>query len=280
MSNSTSAIHPTAIIDPSSELADDVRVGAYAVIGPNCVIGAGTVIGPQVVIEEFTHLGDNCRVRAGAVLGGPPQDNKFKGERSYLKVGSNNRICEFVTLHRATGEEAETLVGNDNLIMAYAHVGHNSRVGNGVTMANNVALGGHATVEDAAVIGGLVGIHQFVRIGKLAMVGSHSKVPQDVPPFMLVDGRPADVLDLNVVGLRRAGIKPRPRAALRHAYKLLYRSNLNVTQALAAIEQEVEPADEVEYLVAFMQRVKDGHVGPAGRPAPSVVLTTLMSDIG
>ena len=131
-SSSSSNIHPTAVIDPSSELGAGVQVGAYAVIAPHCVIGAETVIGPQVVIEEFTHLGTGCQVRAGAVLGGPPQDNKFKGERSYLKIGNNNAIREFVTLHRATGEEAETVIGDDNLIMAYVHIGHNCQIGSGV----------------------------------------------------------------------------------------------------------------------------------------------------
>ncbi len=259
--NDVPFIHPTAVIDPSAELAEGAQVGAYAVIGPACTIGAGTVIGPQVVIEEFTHIGRDCQIRAGAVLGGPPQDLKFKGERSYLRIGDRNLIREFVTMHRGTGEESETVLGDDNLIMSYSHLGHNCRVGNHTMLANNVQLGGHVTVEDGAILGGLVGIHQFVHIGKMAIVGFHSKAVQDIPPFMLADGSPASVLDINVRGLRRAGIPPASRAALRHAYKLLYRSNLNVSQALEAIEEEVEPDEEVEYLVAFIQRIKGGSAG-------------------
>ena len=257
-----SSIHASAIIDPSTELGPDVSVGPYTVIGPDCVIGAGTTLGPQVVIEAFTRLGENCDVRAGAVLGGPPQDLKFKGERSYLRIGDRNLIREFVTLHRATGEDEATVIGDDNLIMAYVHIGHNCVIGSGTMMANNVALGGHVTVENNAVLGGLVAVHQFVRIGKLAMVGFYSKVMQDIPPFMLAEGRPAAVLELNVVGLRRAGIKAASRAALRRAYKLLYRSQLNVSQALEAItEEETEPDAEMLYLIDFLQRIKGGTSG-------------------
>ena len=254
-------VHPSAVVDPSSELGADVEIGAYTVIGPHCTIGAGTVIGPHVVVEEYTSIGRECQVRAGAVLGGPPQDLKFKGERSFLRVGDRNQVREFVTMHRATGEEQATVIGDDNLIMAYVHIGHNCHVGSHTMMSNNLGLSGHVTVEDGVVFGGFVGVHQFVRIGRLAMVGGYSKVVQDVPPFMLADGRPADVLDLNVRGLRRAGLRPGSRAALKHAYKLLYRSNLNVSQALEAIEEETEPNAELEYLVAFMQRIKGGSSG-------------------
>lgn len=254
-------IHPTAIIDSSTELGEEVSIGAYTVVGPNCSIGAGTVLGPHVVLEEYTLLGRECQVRAGAVLGGPPQDHKFKGERSYVRIGDRNLIREFVTMHRATGQDEATVIGDDNLIMAYVHIGHNCIVGSGTMMANNLGLSGHVTVEDGAVLGGFIGVHQFVRIGRLAMIGGYSKIVTDVPPFMLADGRPADVLDLNVRGLRRAGIPAPSRAALRQAYKLLYRSNLNVSQALEAIEVEIEPNEELNYLVAFMQRIKQGSAG-------------------
>lgn len=255
-------IHPTAVIDPSARLGENVSVGAYSVIGPNCQIGDNTVIGAQAVIEEFTRIGRDCQVRSGAILGGTPQDHKFSGERSYLEIGERNLIREFVTLHRATGEEQATIIGDDNLIMAYAHVGHNCRVGSGIMMANGVTLGGHVAIEDGAVLGGIVAVHQFVRVGKLAMIGAYSKAVQDIPPFMLADGRLADVLDLNARGLRRAGIGAASRAALRRAYKLLYRSSLNVSQALEIIEEEFpEPDPELSYLVAFMRRIKQGTFG-------------------
>lgn len=257
----TMKIHPTALVHPSAEIGAEVEIGAYSVIGPHCQIGDRTVIGPHVVIEELTAIGAECQVRAGSVLGGPPQDRKFGNERSYLRIGDRNLIREFVTLHRSVGAETATEIGDDNLIMAYTHVGHNCKVGSGTTMANNVGLSGHVIVEDGCVIGGFVGVHQYVRIGRLAIIGGYSKVVQDVPPFMLADGRPAEVLDLNVIGLRRAGVKPVSRAALKQAYKLLYRSNLNVSQALEAIDAEIEPDEELSYLVEFISLIKEGSSG-------------------
>ena len=254
-------IHSTAIIDPTAEIGEDVEIGAYSVIGAHCVVGSGSRIGPHVILEENTLLGKECQVRSGAVLGGPPQDLKFKGERSYVRIGDRNLIREYVTIHRATGEEQATQIGDDNLIMAYVHVGHNCILGSHAMISSYVGLSGHITVEDGVVMGGMVGVHQFVRIGKLAMLGGYSKVVQDVPPFMLADGRPADVLDLNVRGLRRAGIGPATRASLRHAYKLLYRSNLNVSQALEVIEEEIEPNPDLDYLVEFIKRIHDGSSG-------------------
>jgi UDP-N-acetylglucosamine acyltransferase len=254
-------IHPTAIIDPTANVEHDVEVGAYTVIGPYCSVGTGTVIGPHVVLEEYTSLGQDCQVRAGAVLGGPPQDRKFKGERSYVRIGNKNLIREYVTIHRATGEGQVTTIGDDNQIMAYVHIGHNCDIASHTTIASYVGLSGHITVEDGVVFGGMVGVHQFVRVGRLAMLGGYSKVVQDVPPFMLADGRPAEVLELNVRGLRRAGLGAATRAALRHAYKLLYRSNLNVSQALEVIEEEIEPGPDLAYLVEFIKRIHEGSSG-------------------
>lgn len=255
-------IHPTAILDPSTQLGENVTIGAYSVIGEQCSIGDGTVLGPHVVLESHTHIGKDCQVRSGAVLGGAPQDLKYKGERSYVRIGDRNLIREFVSLHRATGEEQSTIIGNDNLIMAYAHVGHNCIVGSHCMISSYVGLSGHITVEDGVIFGGMVGVHQFVRVGKLAMLGGYSKVVQDVPPFMLADGRPADILDLNVRGLRRAGIHATTRAQLRSAYKLLYRSNLNITQALEAIADELDTDPELDYLIEFIKRI---HSGSSGR---------------
>ena len=195
------------------------------------------------------------------MLGGVPQDHKFQGEVSYLRIGDRNIIREYVTLHRATGAENATVIGDDNMLMAYCHVGHNCTLGNGITMANMVGISGHVLVEDRAVFGGMVGVHQFVRIGKLAMLGGYSKVAQDVPPFVMVDGRPAKVYDLNVRGLRRVGVPSQVRSGLRQAYKLLYRSNLNLSQAIEAIENEVEPSPERDYMLDFVRNVKFGTSG-------------------
>lgn len=254
-------IHPTAIIDPATSVGENVGVGPYCVVAGNCSIGDGTVLGPHVVIEEHTHIGRDCTIGSGAVLGGLPQDLKYKGERSYVRIGDRNQIREFVSIHRATGEEQSTTLGSDNLVMAYAHLGHNCSVGDHCMLSSYTALAGHITAEDYVIFGGLVGVHQYVRIGKLAMIGAYSKVVQDIPPFMLADGRPADVLDLNVRGLRRAGMEAETRAALKSAYKLLYRSNLNMTQALEAIADKLESDAELSYLTEFIKRIHDGTSG-------------------
>jgi UDP-N-acetylglucosamine acyltransferase len=190
-----------------------------------------------------------------------PQDLKFKGETSYVKIGDRAQIREFVSIHRATGEGEATTVGDDCLIMAYVHIGHNCHVGNKVMLSSYTGLSGHITIEDSVVAGGMVGVHQFVRVGKYGMLGGYSKVVQDVPPFMLADGRPADILDLNVRGLRRAGIDAVTRNSLKQAYRLLYRSNMNRSQALEAIAEEIDSNPEIDYLTQFIERMKDGSSG-------------------
>ncbi|MDI6827242.1 MAG: acyl-ACP--UDP-N-acetylglucosamine O-acyltransferase [Armatimonadota bacterium] len=254
-------IHETAIVHPSAELGVGVQVGPYSVIGPNTIIGDGTIIESHVVIEPWTTIGTNCRICTGAVLGGEPQDHKFKGERSFLKIGDRNIIREYVTIHRATGEDNSTVVGSDNMLMAYCHIGHNCNIGDGIMMANTVGISGHVVIEDKAVFGGMAGVHQYVRIGKLAMIGGHSKIVQDVPPFMMADGRPARVCELNVVGLRRSGVPPKVRTELRQAYKLLYRSNLNLSQAIETIVADIEPSPERDYLLEFVRNIKFGFAG-------------------
>jgi len=259
-------IHPTAIVDPTAELAADVRVGPYSVIGRHVKISAGTVLESHVVVDEWTAIGEKCHIGPGASLGGPPQDHKYQGERSFLIIGNRNEIREFVTIHRATGEENATRIGDDNMIMAYVHIGHNCEIGNSVSMANQVGISGHVVVEDRVVFGGMVGIHQYVRVGKLAMVGGMSKIVQDVPPFMMVDGRPTDVVGLNVLGLRRAGVGASARAGLKQAYRLLYRSDMNLSQAIEAVENEVEPTEERDYLLAFVNSIRAGYGGRGNAP--------------
>lgn len=254
-------IHPTALVDSRAEIGQGVKIGPYSIIEPDVVIGDGTEIDANVTIHSGTTIGRNCKIMTGAVLGGPPQDYKFRGEKTYLKIGDGNIIREYVTIHRASGEGEATIIGDNNMLMAYCHIGHNCRLGSGITMANMVGISGHTLIEDKVVFGGIVGVHQKVRIGKLAMIGGFSKVVQDVPPFAMADGRPLKVYDLNVIGLRRNGVPAKVRADLKHAYKLLYRSNLNVTQALEAIENEIEPSEELQYLLDFIRSIRFGFGG-------------------
>lgn len=254
-------IHSTAIVDATATIGQGVRIGPYCVIGRNVSVGDGTRIDSHVVIEENTSLGKDCTVLTGAVLGGAPQDYKYHGEETFLRIGDGNVIREYVTVHRASGEGEATVIGDSNMFMAYCHIGHNCTLGSGITMANMVGISGHTLIEDKVVFGGIVGVHQKVRIGKLAMVGGFSKVVQDVPPFAMADGRPSRVCDLNVIGLRRNGVPPKVRSDVKQAYKLLYRSNLNVTQALEAIENEIEPSEELQYLLDFIRNVRLGFGG-------------------
>lgn len=255
------AIHPTAMVAPNALIGQGVSIGAYSVIGKNVQIGDGTRIDSNVVIESNVSIGKECLILSGAVLGGEPQDKKFHGEDTFVRIGEGNIIREYVTIHRASGDGEATVLGDNNMLMAYCHVGHNCKLGDNITMANYVGVSGHVLIEDKVVFGGFVGVHQKVRIGQLAMVGGMSKVVQDVPPFAIVDGRPTRVCDLNVIGLRRNGVSPKVRADIRLAYKLLYRSNLNVTQALEAIERDIEPSDELNYLLDFVRSVREGFGG-------------------
>ena len=252
-------VHETAIVKPGAKIGKNVEIGPYTIIEENVEIGEGTVIGPHVVIDGWTRIGKNNEIFHGASIGRVPQDMKFKGEKSYVFIGDNNVIRENVTIHRGTEEGgSETRIGNNNFIMAYCHVAHDCQLGNNIIMSNAVNLAGHVTVEDHAVIAGLTGVHQFVRIGKIAMVGAHSKVVKDVPPYILVDGHPARVNGINVIGLRRNGIKPALRREMKRAYKLLYRSNLNISQALDKMDQQLDASEEIEHFLRFLRNVQRG----------------------
>ncbi len=259
-------IHPTSIVDPSAGIADNVTIGPYSVVHSDVQIASGTILESHVIVESGTRIGKNCRVWPGAVLGGAPQDHKYKGERSLLILGDNNIIRECCTLHRAVGEGVATRLGNDNMLMAYVHVGHNCEIGNANTISSYVGLSGHVLIEDNVVFGGMVGVHQFCRIGKMSMVGGFGKVNIDVPPYMLADGNPARVIEINKIGLRRYGVPPHVRSILRQAYKLIYRSNLNLSQALERIEDELETCEELEYLIEFLRGTQGGSSGRGNVP--------------
>lgn len=251
-------IHKTAIINPKAELADDVEVGAYVIIEGNVKIGKGTKISAHTYITGWTEIGENCQIHMGVILGNEPQVAGYKGERSYLLIGDNNIIREYVTVHRAMEEDGVTKIGNNNFIMANTHIAHNCVIGNNVTITNFAALTGHIEVEDNAVLSGFVAIHQFVKIGCISMIGGASKLTQDVPPYILVDGRPARAYGLNLVGLKRMGVSNTIRSDLQKAYRFLYRSSFNTTDALKKIEQELPPSQEIKHLVEFIRNSKRG----------------------
>ena len=254
-------VHPSAIVDPRAELEEGVWVGPFCVIEGNTRIGTGTVLESHVVVKQHTSLGRRCRVSPYVVLGHEPQDVKFKGEESYLRIGDDNVLREMVTLHRATGEGSQTVIGNNNILMAYVHVGHNCNIGSNTMISNSTGIAGHVTIEDKVVIGGFVGVHQFAHVGKMAMLSAMSKVVQDVPPFCLADGRPAKITGLNIRGLRRNGINSEQRNQVSSAFKYLYRSGLNTSQALEKIYAEVPPSETLDYFLQFVERVREGRLG-------------------
>lgn len=255
------AIHPTAIVDPGAKLGTDVEVLPFTIIEGETEIGDRCVVGPHAVIRRWTYLGADCHVSSGAILGEPPQDRKYSGERSYLRIGSGNQLREYVTLHRASGEGNATVLGDNNMFMAYGHAGHNVQIGSNCSFANSVQFSGHVVVEDNVTIGGMTGFHQFVTVGKMAMVGGMSRVVQDVPPFAILEGNPAEVRGLNVIGLERSGLSSEDRSALRKAFRLLFRSEYNLSDALEAVKQQVPDGPELSYLCDFLRRVSQGSMG-------------------
>lgn len=259
-------VHPTAIIDPQARLGADVEVKAFTIIEAGVQIGDDCVLGPHAVIRSGTILGAGTQVHTGAILGEPPQDAKYAGEPTLLTVGEKNVIREYVTIHRATGEEATTSIGNGNMLMAYSHVGHNCEIGNGTMIANSVGLSGHCVIEDFAVIGGLVGIHQFVTVGTMAMVGGMSRVVRDVPPYLTAEGNPTKMRGVNARGLARHGVSEADRAELKKAYRLLYRSEYNISGALEVIERDLRATAEITYLAEFLRRMDAGYVGRQRNP--------------
>jgi len=249
-------IHPTAIVNKNTQLGKKVKIGAYSIVGEDVVIGDGTEVKERVVLENV-HIGRNCQIFSGAVIGTIPQDLKFKGEESRVKIGDNNIIREYVTINRGTAAKGETVIGNNNLIMAYSHIAHDCLLGDEIIIANAGNLAGHVNVENKVVIGGLVAVHQFVHIGELSIIGGCSKVIKDIPPYSLTDGHPAKVYGLNRVGLRRANFSQELIEELRKAFKVIFFSSLPLNVALEKIEKS-SSCPQILHLIEFIRSSKRG----------------------
>ena len=253
-------IHPTAIIAPDADIAGDVEIGAFAIIGEGCTIDSGCVIAPRATLERNVTLGRGVKVGIGTVLGGAPQDLKYAGEETTVEVDDGTVIREYATINRGTSHSFKTTVGTNCLIMSYVHIGHDCRIGNSVILSNVVQLAGHVTIEDKAIISGVSAVHQFARIGRHSFIGGMSRVSKDIPPFLKAVGNPVKLYGLNTIGLQRSGMDEEIIRELKRAYRLLFRSDLNVTQAIERAQTEIEPLAEVKELIRFVEASERGVV--------------------
>jgi len=252
-------IHPTAIVDSKAELGGNVEIGPYAVIHGNVFIGSDTVIGSHVVIEPYVTIGSACRIYQYAAIGAAPQSLKFKGEKTYLKIGRGTIIREFATIHRGTGfGGGVTEIGEDCFLMNYTHIAHDCKIGRKVILANNATLAGHITIGDYATIGGLSAIHQFVRVGNHAFISGLSGVPKDIPPFVIAAGPRVSLHGLNIVGLKRSGMSDKTISALKKTYRIIFRIGLTVKEAVERVRAEVEQVPEVVYFIDFVKSSQRG----------------------
>ncbi len=252
------SIHPAAIIHPKANIGPTCDIGPYCIVGEHVSLGENCKLHSHVVIDGNTTLGKGNEIFPFASIGLKTQDLKWKGGVTRTQIGDNNTFREYVTIHSATGDGEVTSVGSNNNLLAYSHVAHNVTLGNHIIMSNVATLAGHVTVEDYAIIGGLAAVHQFCRIGKMAIVGGCSKVVQDVPPFMMADGNPAETRTINKVGMERNGITEEAQAALRSAYKILFREGLTISNALAKIEKELPSLPEIQHLIQFVRASERG----------------------
>lgn len=251
-------IHPTAIVAPEAQVGDEVEIGAYSIVGPQVAIGAQTRVMAHVFLDGRTAIGAACTIFPFASIGTQTQDLKFKGGATHVEIGDHTTLREYVTVNSGTNEGDVTKVGSRCHIMAYSHIAHQCVIGNDVIFANAATLAGHVIVEDGAIIEGLTGIHQFVRIGRMSFLGGCSKAVQDIPPYMLANGNPATIHGLNTVGLQRRGVPEETQRLLKSAFKTLYRQNLNTSQAIAKIKAELPACPELEHLIAFIQASERG----------------------
>ena len=251
-------IHRTALVDPTADLGSDVSVGPYCVIGPRVTVGERCTIAGHTVIERNTRVAEGVRIGYGTVIGNDPQDLKYKGEETWVEIGSGTIIREYCTINRGSTATGKTMIGERCFIMTYVHIAHDCVIGNDVIIANSVQMAGHVTVHDRAIISGLVPIHQFVRIGTYAFVGGLSRVNQDVPPYTKAAGNPVHLYGLNSVGLQRAGFSPDVKLALKRAYRLVFNSDLTVSQGVARARVELPDVPEVETFLQFIEASQRG----------------------
>lgn len=251
-------IHPTAIVSPKAELGSRVEVGPFAIIGEDCEVGDDCVIAARGTLERDVRLAPQVRIGVGSVIGGAPQDLKYTGERTTVEIGEGTVVREYATINRGTSESFKTTVGDHCLIMSYVHLAHDCHIGNGVIIANGTQLAGHVIVGDRATIGGLAGIQQFIRIGGYSFVGACSRVSKDVPPYLKATGNPVKLYGLNTVGLRRNKFPEDVMLELKRAYRLFFRSDLNLSQAMQRAESELEKFPEVVELIRFVEASERG----------------------
>jgi len=256
----TSRIHPTALVDAGAEIGADVEIGPFAIVGENCRIGDGCVIAARATLERNVILGDGVKVGIGSVLGGDPQDLKFKGELTTVEIGDGTTIREYTTINRGTTQSYKTTVGKGCFIMSYVHLAHDCHIGDGVILVNSVQLAGHVTVGDKAIIAGQSAAHQFVKIGQYSFVGGCSRISQDVPPYIKAVGNPIKLYGLNSVGLQRNNFPEDVVRELKRAYRLFFRSELNVSQAKERAAAELKPFPEVQELLRFVEESGRGVV--------------------
>ena len=255
-----SSIHPTAIVSPRAKLGERVVIGPFAMVGDGCELGDDCEIHPRATLDRDVKLGKGVKVGIGSVLGGPPQDLKYAGEQTTVEIGDGTVIREYVTVNRGTSQSFKTTVGTKCLLMSYVHLAHDCHLGNGVILGNTVQLAGHVTIEDRATLSGLSGVHQFVRIGRNAFIGGCSRVSKDIPPFLKAVGNPVKLYGLNSVGLRRSGFSEEVVRELKRAYRLFFRSDMNLSQALRHAETELEMFPEVRELMRFVEESGRGVV--------------------
>jgi len=252
-------IHSTAIVSPKAQLADGVIVEPYAIIEDDVIIAEGTYIGPHTLIANGARIGKNCKIHNGAVVSTAPQDLSYKNEPTTFELGDNSTIREFCTLNRGTVKQHQkSTVGSNCLLMAYTHVAHDCIIGNNVIIANSVQMAGHVTIQDYAIIGGLTAIHQFVNIGAYTMIGGHFRIPKDIPPYIMAGGWPVSFERLNIIGLKRRGFTQEAIESLNDAYRILYLSNLNVSQGVEKIKSTMTITPEVQNVLDFISNAKRG----------------------
>ena len=253
-------IHPTAIVDPKAELGARTIIGPYCIVGSEVVLGEGCWLQHHVTLCGPMRAGAKNKFYAYCSIGQQTQDLKYAGEPTYLEIGDENTFREFCTVNRSTKADGKTRVGNRGNFLAYSHIGHDCAVGNSVVFSNNGTLAGHVEVGDHAVMGGLTAVHQFCRIGRFAITGGCSKIVQDVPPFLIADGNPAEIRGVNLIGLERAGFTPETIKAIKEAFRLIYRSKLNTRQAIEAVRKQIEPREETTQLIEFIEKSARGIV--------------------